>query len=578
MARLPLLKFRYLPLFLALGVVSTLIFWLLGEDWDLAQAGRSLSLRSGPLFSEFFAASLVLAVVFLVMGFRRHRETVTTTPPVCQAWQLTPERMVQMLEFNHDVLWLMDLEGGSIYTSPAVLRLRGYTPEEVAALSLEQTFAGPSLALAREILRKARENVPDPTPVYRLEMCHKDGSTVWVEVSASVLCGADGQPDCILGISRDIGDRKQAEDRLMEREALFHSIFRNSPCGISISRYEDGRLIDANPAWLAMFGLSREEALGQTSWELNFWADPAQREEVIGQLVRQGSIHNAEILFRPRSGPLFDGLASAESVDVGGARYLVGVINDISEHKREDAQRLMAQQQRAVLAEARDQAKTRILAIASHDLRQPVQAARLFLGLLRSSELNDQQAQLCGQVDTAVESLVSLLDCLLDITRIDAGGITAQMTETDMAVILAALDGEFSPQAQVRGLRLRLFCPAPAPRLHTDPRLLTAILRNLVGNALKYTRRGGLLLGVRQRDGHLLLQVWDTGIGIPPEHMVRIFEEFYQAGNPHQDKAHGLGLGLSICQRLAPLLGATIDCRSRPGRGSVFELRLPLNP
>lgn len=576
MARLPLLKYRFFPILLALGVASALVFWLLGEDRDLAQAGSALSLRPGLLFGEFLVASLVVAAAFMAMNLNRRRKRPAAQKQTHQDWPLTPERMAQMLEFNHDVLWLMDLEGGSIYTSPAVLRLRGYTPEEVAALSLEQTFAGPSLALAREILRKARGNVPDPTPVYRLEMFRKDGSTVWAEVSASVLCGADGQPDCILGISRDIGDRKQAEDRLKEQEALFHSIFHNSPCGISISRYEDGRLIDANPAWLAMFGLSREEALGQTSWELNFWADPAQREEVIGQLVRQGSIHNAEIVFRPRSGPLFDGLASAESVDVGGARYLVGVINDISEHKREDAQRLMAQQQRAVLAEARDQAKTRILATASHDLRQPAQAARLFLGLLRNSELNDQQTHLCGQVDTAVESLVSLLDCLLDITRIDAGGVAAQMMETDMAAILAAIDGEFSPQAQARGLRLRLFCPAPAPRLHTDPRLLTAILRNLVGNALKYTRRGGLLLGVRQRDSQLLLQVWDTGIGIPSEHMVRIFDEFYQAGNPHQDKAHGLGLGLSICQRLAPLLGATIDCRSRPGRGSVFELALPL--
>lgn len=542
----------------------------IGPHWSWGQ-------NIGPLlFGALLSASL-LSVIRLQPPRAPPRVTAKQEKPEAPHAQLTVSHMTHLLEVHSDVLWLMDLKGNRFYTSAAVTRIRGYTPQEIEGLSLEQNFVGESILIAGNILRQARENPAEIMPLYELEMTHKNGSTVWCEVSVSVLRAPDGRADCLLGVSRDISARKQTEALLQQREALLSSIFRNSPCSISVTSASDGRLLDANQAWLSMFGFTREQAVGRTSKQLNCWEKSEDRKAILQTIRTKGYIRNAEVRFRHQSGGIFDALTSAEAVEVGGVRYFVGVSNNISERKRLDAQRLLIQRERAALAESRERAKTRFLAAASHDLRQPVQAARLFLDLLRNKDLTEDQQQLCQQISTAMESLSSLLDCLLDITRIESGGVSASFQDVEVSDILSRLDDEFAALAQAQGLRFKLFFPMGA-RVRTDPQLVNLILRNLVSNALKYTRQGGLLIGARCRHDRLVLQVWDTGVGIGPEHEAHIFEEFYQAGNPHRDNGQGLGLGLPICQRLTSLIHAKLSYRSCPGRGSMFELTLPRRP
>ncbi|QDX82149.1 hypothetical protein B9N43_13395 [Denitratisoma sp. DHT3] len=573
------LPHRRLLVLAACGVSVLLVAWLLfsGIEGE-AGIGPTDPRRHWLMAPNRLLPALAVMVICLLFLAAIDRRRGTQPAAVLRAdshpLQLAPEQMAHLLEFSDDVLWLMDLEGDRVYTSPAVTRLRGYTPEEVAELPLEQNFATGSAALFHEMLRQARLSQGHPLPARQMEMLRKDGSTVWCEISAYVLPGTEDQPGYLVGVVRDISERKRAENRLKEREALLSSIFRNSPCGISLTRVADGRLLDANQAWLTMFGLSREEAVGHTSGELDRWVMPEERQRILEAMKTQGYVRNAEACFRHASDQTFDALVSAESVRIGDTEYFVGITSDISEYKHLNTQRLSAQHERATQAEFREQAKTRFLAAASHDLRQPVQAARLFLDLLGKSSLNERQQQLCRQIGTAVESLGSLLDCLLDITRIDAGGMAIRMRDVEVMEIMAQINEEFASLALARGLRFKLFFPQAA-QVRTDPQLLNMILRNLVGNALKYTQRGGLLVSVRYRQDRVVLQVWDTGIGIAPEHQERIFEEFYQIDNPHRDNAQGLGLGLPICQRLARLLDTGLSYRSCPGRGSVFELTLP---
>lgn len=220
-------------------------------------------------------------------------------------------------------------------------------------------------------------------------------------------------------------------------------------------------------------------------------------------------------------------------------------------------------------------AKTRFLAYAGHDLRQPLQAMQLFLASLSNAGLDSKQAHLVRMMETSAHALGELLDSLLNISKLDAGAIHPEPRPIDVDVFLTQLLQEFEPQAQAKGLRLRLWCPADVVTVMADEKLLSSVLRNLIANAIKYTRKGGVLVAVRRGDNDVRLQVWDTGPGISPEHQQRMYEEFYQGDNPQRDRTQGLGLGLAIVRRICALLDLKISCRSQVGRGTVMEVVLP---
>ncbi len=222
---------------------------------------------------------------------------------------------------------------------------------------------------------------------------------------------------------------------------------------------------------------------------------------------------------------------------------------------------------------AANQAKTRFLAAASHDLRQPMHALGLFVAQLRGRIVEPEALAMVGKVESAVTALQELLDALLDISRLDAGVVTPSNTDFRLQPLLLRLDGVFAPQAEGKGIRLRAAPTRLAVR--SDPVLLERILINLLANAVRYTQQGGVLVGCRRRGGNVRVEVWDSGIGIADTHRDSIFQEFYQIGNPERDRQKGLGLGLAIATRLARLLGSRIELVSRPGKGSVFAIELP---
>lgn len=216
-------------------------------------------------------------------------------------------------------------------------------------------------------------------------------------------------------------------------------------------------------------------------------------------------------------------------------------------------------------------ARSRFLASASHDLRQPFQAMRLFLDALTAQVDGNARAMrtttMLGNAMTAGERL---LNALLDISTLDAGTVDADMQTVSLDTLLNSLADEFRPQAAEKGLRLRVHVPKATTR--TDPVLLGRIVRNLLANAIRYTQQGGILLSVRRRAGRWRIEVWDTGFGIPPDKQDVIFDEFHQLTNPSRDPTRGLGLGLAIVRRLSRLLNAPVEVQSRAGRGSVFAV------
>lgn len=231
-------------------------------------------------------------------------------------------------------------------------------------------------------------------------------------------------------------------------------------------------------------------------------------------------------------------------------------------------------------AERANLAKTRFLAAASHDLRQPLHTVGLLVSLLRERLKGREALELADKVYRSVDTLEALFGGLLDISKLDAGAITAKPESLGLDGLLAHLENSYAPQAEARGLRLRLRRCGLTVR--SDPVLLERIVGNLISNAIRYTDKGGVLLLCRRRGPEVALQVWDTGRGIAVEQWDDIFDEFYRINVPTGPVAagaagaQGLGLGLAIVKRSAQLLGHSLTLKSRLARGSMFEVRLPL--
>ncbi len=229
------------------------------------------------------------------------------------------------------------------------------------------------------------------------------------------------------------------------------------------------------------------------------------------------------------------------------------------------------------VAELATVAKSRFLAVASHDLRQPLQTLSLLQGLLAKSVEGEKSQSLVTRLDETLGAMTGMLNTLLDINQIEAGTITPQISRFSINELLDQLRDEFSYHAQAKKLDLRVV-PCSAV-VETDRRLLEQMLRNLLSNALKYTKRGKVLLGCRRIANSISIEVLDTGIGIAADQLHAIFDEYHQVDNAARERSRGLGLGLSIVQRLGKLLGHAVRVRSVLGKGSAFaiEIMLPLN-
>jgi len=224
-------------------------------------------------------------------------------------------------------------------------------------------------------------------------------------------------------------------------------------------------------------------------------------------------------------------------------------------------------------AESASLAKSRFLAAASHDLRQPLQTLALLQALLAKKVEGEKAQKLVERIDEAIGAMTNMLNTLLDINQIEVGAVKAEQREFSVNELLGSLSNELSYHAQAVGLVLKVL-PCDAV-IRSDPRLLEQMMRNLVANAIKYTLRGRVLVGCRRRAGSLRIEVWDTGLGIEDSELQAIFEEYHQVDNPARQRSLGLGLGLSIVKSLGQLLGHTVRVRSILGKGSVFSIEVP---
>ena len=353
---------------------------------------------------------------------------------------------------------------------------------------------------------------------------------------------------------------------------LIRSALESAPDAMLIVD-SDGAILFANRQVNALFGYSGAEAAALTVEDLMPQRYGARHRQRRGEFLSEHRVRQMgsglELLARRKDGtefPVEIGLSPIQD----GERVLMAVaIRDITEHKRVQLELLAARQ----AAERANQTKSRFLATASHDLRQPLQSLALLNGALRRMVGETHAQEALRYQEVAIGAMSRLLNALLDVSKLESGAVRPQLADMDIGPLFAELEQEFAGVAANKQLTLEVVHGGEC--VHCDPALLGQIVRNLLSNAIKYTHTGGVRLTSAHDAKEVLIEVIDSGIGIDAALLPHIYDEFYQIEPVGTARREGYGLGLSIVRRLVDLLDLRLEARSEPGKGSVFTLRLP---
>lgn len=331
----------------------------------------------------------------------------------------------------------------------------------------------------------------------------------------------------------------------------------------------EARIVDVNAAACRLFGYTREELLQLSVTDMAAESgDAAERWRKHFAELRQSGSKKLEAAHRAKDGSLISVEVIANYVQFDGKEYSCAFVRDITGRKQHAELILAAKAE----AENANRAKSRFLAAASHDLRQPLSALSLYLGVLQG-RIGPEHNDLMARIQACCDSLSQLLSDLLDVSKLDAGVIAPKLSDFAVGDFLNGLIAVHSAEAGLKGLRLHSR-PCNTVVARTDRNLLARIVNNLIANAIRYTGKGGVLIACRRREGRQWIEVWDTGMGIPGDKTEAIFEEFTQLGDDARNR--GSGLGLAIVSKMAAVLNLKIRVRSQLGRGSVFAIELPL--
>jgi len=413
-----------------------------------------------------------------------------------------------------------------------------------------------------------------------------NGTIVPVMVSCAAMKDGRQHTTGVVCTVRDMTERKRAEEELRRADERYRALIQNLPVGLYQNQPgNDGRFIMANPAMVRIFGYDSVEDFLQID-AVDLYVHPEDRDRLLEKLLKDGKAVGEEFLFKRKDGSTLWGALTTKVVfgAEGQIRYFDGMAEDITPRKQVEEEMRKARE----AAESANQAKSEFLANMSHEIRTPMNGVLGMTELALATELSAEQREYLQMVKTSADSLLAIINDILDFSKIEAGKMELSPTDFNLRELLGDTNTTLAVRAHVQGLELACrILPDVPDALIGDPLRLRQIITNLVGNALKFTQAGEIVVQVEAQttspiDVQLHVSVHDTGIGIPSEKKDLIFRAFEQVDGSTTRRFGGTGLGLAICAKLVGLMGGKIWVDSQLGSGSTFhftaKMGLSANP
>jgi PAS domain S-box-containing protein len=513
-------------------------------------------------------ASCVMAA-FLAFTLRAFHRDLMERKDAEKALRESEERYRRLVEVSPDAI-LVHRQGKIIFVNAAGIELLGAANAE-ALLGMDMRALAPDdPAWGDPSSHAAGRGARD------FELRRLDGRKIEVEAVATSFAYQDSP--AVQMMVRDVTAIRQQSEKLEASERRFRSLFENVAEGVYQST-EDGKILEANPALVSMLGYESLQELKAIDIAKDLYVDAGDRESVQRMLSEEGAVSGRELRLRRKDGTVITVLENARAVrgpDATIAHY-EGTLTDISQLKQAEE----------TLTQARDQAlhvskmKSEFLANVSHEIRTPMNGVIGMADLLSETALTSEQREYADAVRRSAHYLLNIINDILDFSKIEAGRLELEAIDFDLRESIEDVVELLADKAQEKGLELfAQIDPRMPGRFVGDPYRIQQVVTNLVGNAIKFTANGDVILRVRHESGgtwpKLLVEVEDTGIGVPEEMRNRLFQPFTQADGSTTRRFGGTGLGLAISRQLVELMGGKISMRPGAERGSVFCFELPL--
>ncbi len=474
-----------------------------------------------------------------------------------------------------DLVWLKDNDGVFLACNTMFERFFGATEAEIEGKT-DYDFVGKDLAdFFRENDRKA---MAAGKPTMNEEwITFADGHKALLETIKTPMFDKEGKLIGVLGIGHDITKRKKTEETLRENEEKFRALFEQAGDFAFILEYDHSKgfiIRDSNKSAVTIHGFPREEIIGKAITDIDVGTDKAIIDEMAKQLFSGETLHFETIHCR-KDGSTFPVEVTAKAVQIAGkSTIILTTEHDITQRKM--AEEILIREKEA--AESADRLKSAFLATMSHELRTPLNSIIGFSGILlqeKPGSLNDEQKKQLKMIQSSGSHLLSLINDILDLSKIEAGQVFPKMESLNLQEILDEIIKLEEPLAKEKGDTIDLLSKESV-FIFSDRQRIRQIIINLVDNAIKFTSQGSIVIKCSKEDKFAKIEITDTGIGIKAEDVIKLFKPFIQVESYLARKHQGSGLGLSICKKLIELLGGSISVKSEFGKGSTFTVMLPL--
>lgn len=468
-----------------------------------------------------------------------------------------------IFELSPEAIGIIDTKGNITAMNGRVYDWLGFKPEEVIGKNLSDIPF-----LSKESLIRAQENfkkrmLGEEVPPYELEFITKEGEKVIGRVTVSRIEDRKGKIAGIIVMISDITQRKVMELKLKESEEKYRNIIDSSPDAITITDL-NGKIVNCNQATLELYGFSKkEDCIGMSAFNFISQKDHQRATKNMAKTLKEGSVKNIEYTLLTKDGREFPGDLSASVIynDKNKPILFMAITRDISERKRIE------------------QTKSEFTSLASHQLRTPLSIMGWYTEMLlkgKAGAINKQQKKYLKEIYNANDNLVKLVNLLLNISRIELGTFVVNPSEIDLVKTINSALKDLSREIKEKKLKIEKKYSQKSFFLNTDQNIMNIVFQNLLSNAVRYTSdKGKVEISIAKKETWVLVQISDTGYGIPASQQSQIFSRFFRAENIKGKEATGIGLGLYIAKSVLQQIGGEIWFKSKEKEGTTFYVKIP---